>query len=471
VEVVQDLLDHVTYAGGVGRRRVDAVRGLGSGTPAPGEADCAVIAEDPANPKGPRIIHMKELMFHEVLDKPFDEKEYRMQLEEFAYRGERIIKQVDHKLGEVETMVVHDVLARSRQLPHFLRNTNDELRRGHQLIRIELEEVWHMKFEPFFYPSEDDSEAAAVVPGGWLDLDDMFLTARLLTRYVAELVGLIGAAVSQLPDEALDRHSLEIGPPDPALLTLVQAFAARVPWIGASLPSDTDIQPGSSVAASNVAQARQRASTLAAAERAGDTAMQDNPLGSAADSTASSPNKGGDSPQGLPVAGRQSTPIPSTHSPLDDAITALDNVLTVHLKHLVSDLHRTMYQTFVRMCTCYVRWKRAFAAERERATQAEAAKISGQTRRQSFSRTSSAALMNFGGFSDRKKSVDHKLKGMSRRKSQISQSISFAPGSISDVPSSPSGFSTPSGMRLSSGRAVQARPSIVQEALEMDEMD
>lgn len=471
VEVVQDLLDHVTYAGGVGRRRVDAVRGLGSGTPAPGEADCAVIAEDPANPKGPRIIHMKELMFHEVLDKPFDEKEYRMQLEEFAYRGQRIIEQVDYKLGEVEAMVVHDVLKRSRQLPNFLRNTNDELRRGHQLICIELEEVWHMKFEPFFYPSEDDSEASASVPGGWLDLDDMFLTARLLTRYVAELVGLIGAAVSQLPDEALDRQSLESGPPDPALLTLVQAFSARVPWIGATLPSDPDMQPASSAAASFFGQARHRSSLgtpASAAERAGDAAVQDNAYASAPDGTAAAPNKGAESPQGSPMQGRSASPIPSTHSPLNDAITALDNVLTVHLKYLVSDLHRTMYQTFVRMCTCYVRWKRAFAAERDRANQA--ANAPAASRRQSLSRTSSAQLTSFGAHADRKKSSDHKTKGLSRRRSQIVQSISFAPGATGEVPASPSGALSPVPLRSPSGRSANARPSVVQEDA-LDEMD
>merc|ERR1712178_22275 len=95
-----------------------------------------------------------------------------------------------------------------------------------------------MRFEPFFYPSEEDgavSSAHANWPGGWLDLDDMFLTARLLTRYVAELVALIGAAVSQLPDEALDRERLITGPPDPELQVLVQTFSAKVPWIGAEL--------------------------------------------------------------------------------------------------------------------------------------------------------------------------------------------------------------------------------------------
>merc|ERR1712151_80414 len=51
--------------------------------------------------------------------------------------------------------------------------------------------------------------------------------------------------------------------------------------------------------------------------------------------------------------------------PLNLAINALDRVLTVHMKLLVSDLHRTMYQTFVRICAAYARWKHTFARERE----------------------------------------------------------------------------------------------------------
>lgn len=340
VEVVQDLLDHVTYAGGVGRRRVDAVRGIGAGTPAPGDSDCAVIAEDPSNPKGPQIVRVKDLMFHEVLDKPFDEKEYHLQLEEFAYRGERIVKQVDQKLGEVQQMTVHDVLKRSKQLPHFLKDTNDELQRSHLLICQELDQVWHIHFEPFFYPSEEEGVDTGW-PGGWLDLDDMFLTARLLTRYVAELVALIGAAVSQLPDEALDREHLIAGPPDPGLQVLVLAFSDRVPWIGATLDETFE---------SDGLLDDRRTSVETSADEVAE-------VGEAASATGQAPRSAADveSPKAVPA-----------HSPLNDAITSLNTVLTVHLNHLVSDLHRTMYQTFVRMCAAYVRWKRAFADERSR---------------------------------------------------------------------------------------------------------
>lgn len=252
-------------------------------------------------------------------------------------------------------MVVHDVLKRSRQLPHLLRGTNDELRRGHQLICCELEEVWHMRFEPFFYPSENvESDTACpettLCPGGWLDLDDMFLTARLLTRYVAELVGLIGSAVSELPN--FDRDRMQSSPPDPQLQTLVEAFSARVPWIGATLLTEDAHWPGP-FAPWSVLPSKRHQSTFSVATRfsvatVARTASQ-SPAPSANDNSSSEDDQ----------------PKEPHHSSLNDAIAALDNVLTVHLKNLVSDLHRTMYQTFVRMCTAYVRWKRAFAAERE----------------------------------------------------------------------------------------------------------
>ncbi|CAE8632418.1 unnamed protein product [Polarella glacialis] len=50
--------------------------------------------------------------------------------------------------------------------------------------------------------------------------------------------------------------------------------------------------------------------------------------------------------------------------PLHKAITSLDTVLTAHMKNLLSNLHRTTYQTFVRLCAAYTRWKLAFADER-----------------------------------------------------------------------------------------------------------
>lgn len=371
VEVVQDLLDHVTYAGGVGRRRIDAVRGIGSGTPAPGDSDCAVVAEDPLDPKGPRIARVKDLMFREVLDRPFEDKEYRLQLKEFAYRGEKIVRQIDLKLGEVQVMVGHDPLARSKKLPILLREVNLQLRRAHKFICDELEGVWQLRFEPFFFPSEahpggdEGGEGLpSACPGGWLDLDDMFLTARTLTRYVAELVGLIAAAVTQLPDEMLDRERLGEDVAHPELTALVAAFSNRVPWIGASMRQEIDRQSESS--------------------------PRSNGHGRRDHNEHSSPTSAADGAQ----------------SRLLVAITALDVVLTVHLKDLVSDLHRTMYQAFVRMCASYVRWKRAFASEREQLLQKEQEALR-PVRRQSMSVQHGSGLA-----APRKKSVG---KNASRR--------------------------------------------------------
>jgi len=337
VEVVQDLFDHVTYAGGVGRRRVDSVRGFSAGTPRPGANDYGIVKEDPLDPRGPQIRCMKDLMFHEMLDKPFEQKGYRAQLEEFAYRGERIIRQIDHKFGELHRMIEDDVLRRSDELLRLMRSTNDELYRAHGLICGELEDIWHMHFEPFFYPSEDspadegmqpppsasEDEAAVAeqtpqLSGGWLDLGDVILTSRLLIRYVAELVALVSMAVQQLPEEVLaQRAQLRATPPHPALRAIVAAFAARVPWIGADLKDDADCPQGGE---------------------------HHPPLAQSAET-----------------------------SPLNEAISALDGVLQVHLKELCSDLHRTMYLTFMKMCSAYARWKRTFKVERKRAAAKEAA--------------------------------------------------------------------------------------------------
>lgn len=388
VEVVQDLLDHVTYAGGVGRRRIDAVRGIGSGTPAPGDSDCAVVAEDPLDPKGPRIARVKDLMFREVLDQPFEDKEYRLQLKEFTYRGEKIVRQVDLKLGEVQVMVSHDPLSRSKKLPILLREVNLQLRQAHKFVCDELEGVWQMRFEPFFFPSEahpggDESGEGlpSACPGGWLDLDDMFLTARTLTRYVAELVGLIAAAVNQLPDEMLDRGRLSEDTAIPELTALVAAFSNRVPWVGASMRQEIDRQSESSPRSNGISRPQVGAAAVAR-----------------------------DRNEHL-IFGYAAEGAPSR---LLVAITALDTVLTVHLKELVSDLHRTMYQAFVRMCAAYVRWKRAFASEREELLQQEQEAIR-QVRRQSLSQQSvpGAAFPR-----ERKKSVNK--GGVSRRNTTIS---------------------------------------------------
>lgn len=311
VEVVQDLLDYVTYAGGVGRRRADAVSGLGAGTPKPSSNDCAVVAEDPDDPRGPRIVRLEDLVFHEMLDKPVDEKGYRLQLEEFAFRGDRLMNQLDQQLSQVCRLVEHDVLWRSRLLPKFLRLVCDHLRQAHVLICQELLEVWHIKFEPFFYPSEDE-ERPGDFPGGWLDLDDMFLTVHLLVRHLAEMVSLAGDLIDEVPEESRASREQLSCQPLPEVELVVQACSKRVPWLGVS------------------------------------TYRAQSPKGSAQPSGSNTPED---------------------ELPLSQAVTVLDEVLTIHMNNLLSDLHRTTYQTFVRVCHAYTRWKRAFAAERQKKLQ------------------------------------------------------------------------------------------------------
>eukprot|EP00929_Paragymnodinium_shiwhaense_P106817 TRINITY_DN7255_c0_g1_i3.p1 TRINITY_DN7255_c0_g1~~TRINITY_DN7255_c0_g1_i3.p1 ORF type:complete len:386 (-),score=59.76 TRINITY_DN7255_c0_g1_i3:159-1316(-) len=346
VEVVQDILDHVTYAGGVGRRRVDAIRGISVGSLALGAADCALLPESLEDPgdipglKGPRIVPMQKLMFHEVLDRAFEEKTYHLQLEEFAFRGEKIIAQVDQKLGEIQRMIGHDVLARSKHLPAHLQLVNDELRFAQQLVCHELQDVWRMRFEPFFYPDDPSAstrstsaegspmqrgvsdgsgkeQASSGTPlGGWLDLDDMFLTGRLLTIYLAGLAKLISLVTRYLPASQLERSRLRSGGQvSPELARVVNMFSKNTPWVGASLPTGQAERLSTEPAA-----LPQRSARL-----------------SNADTTSSQAARA--------LAGT---------SALNQAMTSLDRVLTVHLKQLVSDLHRTMYQTFVRICAAYI---------------------------------------------------------------------------------------------------------------------
>merc|ERR1712187_614243 len=80
--------------------------------------------------------------------------------------------------------------------------------------------------------------------GGWLDLDDMFLTGRLLIRYLAELVHLIGTLAHEIPHDHMDRMMLKSGRLHPALQGVVAAFVERVPWMCASIADRHSSKPG-----------------------------------------------------------------------------------------------------------------------------------------------------------------------------------------------------------------------------------
>mmetsp|Transcript_18949 Transcript_18949/g.44116 ORF Transcript_18949/g.44116 Transcript_18949/m.44116 type:complete len:435 (-) Transcript_18949:91-1395(-) len=325
VEVAQDLLDYVTYAGGIGRRRIDAAKGVGAGSPSLGDFDCAVLAEDPSDPQGPRITGLKELMFHEVLDRPFEHKSYCLQLGEFTYRAGRIIKQVDERLGEVMQAMSHNLLRRSHPLLAMVRASTDALRRAQLLICNELEIIWQLRFEPFFYPDVQGKDGTGLsFPNGWLDLDDMFLTANQLTRYVAELVALVDGAASIMPEEDLEPQALQFGLPHQALRGLVAAFKDHVPWLGVSI-ADGSTSDASSSAPPPLSP---RSPTIGAARR-------------------------------LRMQHESSFATVTQQSRLHQAIQELDSLLTVHLNSLLSSIHSNMNQAFMLMVTTFMRWKRS----------------------------------------------------------------------------------------------------------------
>jgi len=325
VEVVQrDLLDQAAYAGGAGHRRLDPVQGIGAGTPAPSQFDWAIVGKRVGDNQEQHLEQVLKLGSDEVLDGNFEQKTYPAQLREFAFRGDHLIKQIDATLGEVQRLARRGFDRKGNEkLSHLLQAASDELRHAHILICDELEVVWHLRFKAFFYPPEvsetepeDESDETvslqAACPSSWLDLDDMFLTMQLLTRYIAELVKLVTTAVRYLPGEVLEcREKLASRNNEPAMRPLIEAFAARVPWLGVMLPlSDSDTPP-----------------------------------------------------RGASVPSQQD-------APLNRAISALDSVLTVKMQELLVFLQREMYRNFVRACAGYERWKHAARAENQGTAQA-----------------------------------------------------------------------------------------------------
>mmetsp|Transcript_36825 Transcript_36825/g.84848 ORF Transcript_36825/g.84848 Transcript_36825/m.84848 type:complete len:419 (+) Transcript_36825:111-1367(+) len=330
VEVAQDLLDYVTYAGGIGRRRIDAAQGCGAGSLSIGDFDCAVLAEDPSDPRGPRVACLKDLMFHEVLDRPFEQKSYYLQLGEFTYRAGRIVKQVDERFGEVMRAMSHNLLRRSHPLLAMARAATDALRRAQLLICKELELVWQLRFEPFFYPEIQGKDGTGLsFPNGWLDVDDMFLTANQLIRFIAELVTLVDGAASIMPEEDLDPQILQQGSPSEALRGMVLAFKDHVPWLGLSIADGS-----TEVAAAAALPLSPRSPTIGAARR---LRLQ-----------------------------HDSSFAHAKHSRLFHAMQELDSVLTVHLNSLLSSIHSNMNQAFMLMVTSFMRWKRSVSNRAQR---------------------------------------------------------------------------------------------------------
>jgi len=309
VEVVQDLLDYVTYAGGVGRRRADAVIGLGSGTVKPGVHDCAFVAKDPTN-YAPQMVPLRDLVFDEVLEKQFDDKEYGLQMLELSYRGERLMNELAQKFHQVNRLVEHDPLWRSKHLPSLLQKVCEGLRHVQLLISREFQEVWKITFPPIFYPSDTEVLEGDALPGGWLDLEDLFLTVHLLLRYLSEMVMLAGDLVREVPGaRSMSRRDIRDSPVAPEVFRVVQGAADKAPWLG-----------------------------ICVMER----------------------DLGGDVTEG--------------ESPLREALAILNEVLMDQVQDLLSDLHRATYRAFIRVVAAYGRWKKTTKPAREKCQAEERAK-------------------------------------------------------------------------------------------------
>jgi len=325
VEVVQDLLDYVTYAGGVGRRRADAVSGVGSVKA--GSHACAFVAEDPEDAHGPNIASLQDVVFDEVLDKPFANKEYGVQLLELSHRGERLMAELAQKYNQVNRLVQHDPLWRSRLLPSLLRKVCEGLRHVQLLVAKELQEVWKITFQPLFYPAESDVLTDAL-PGGWLDLEDLFLTVHLLMRYLSDMMRLAGDLVKDVHGaRVMSRSQIRESAALPEVQRVVRHASSKVPWLGVGF-ADRDL-PGDSAA-------------------------------------------------------------PDGESPLSEALAVLNEVLMVEMQDLLSDLHRSTYRAFMRVVAAYARWKKTCKERRLKKAaelQAQEEKLKAESRKMRSARS------------------------------------------------------------------------------------
>ncbi|CAE7665782.1 unnamed protein product, partial [Symbiodinium pilosum] len=200
------------------------------------------------------------------------------------------------KYDQVNRLVEHDPLWRSRLLPSLLRKVCEGLRRVQLLLARELQEVWKFTFQPLFYPSESEGLAEAL-PGGWLDLEDLFLTVHLLLRYLSEMMRLAGDLVKEVPNtRAMSRNQIREAAALPDIQRLVRHAAGKLPFLGIGFG---DREGGESFGQAEVVE-----------------------------------------------------------SPLSEALAILNEVLMVEMQDLLSDLHRSTYRAFIRVVAAYARWKK-----------------------------------------------------------------------------------------------------------------
>lgn len=374
MEVVQDFLHYVQSGFDLNRQDILSFHADLD------DAECCLLSEDASDPVGGRqVIRTKDLLFNEVLDVPFEDKGYYLQLEEFSLRCQRVVPQIDMQLVEAQRMILHQPHCQSKRFVDLLKVVTDELHRALTLMQKELEMVWHLSFEPFFYPDEPlpgdgGHTSKSLESSGFLDLSDMFLAAKLLVRHVADVVALIASASHCLPEAVFDRARLQRGDMDPQMRAFLKDFFASAPRLRASLPS-TIRRTNSGLRASvkQAVTAGVRLSLVQAHRGPGSQATELPQKLLAAGQTPGHRQSqaidldeldGPPSETGAPLSKEA-----SAMSRLNEAMGALDQVVVVHLTELTSDMHRQMYWAFVRMCQFYVRWKRAFETERAKCRQ------------------------------------------------------------------------------------------------------
>lgn len=390
VEVVQDFLHYVQS--GFDLNRQDTLSFYADLD----RSECCLLSEDTSDPVGARrVMRMKDLLFSEVLDVPFDQKSYDLQLQEFSLRCQRVVPQIDMQLLEAQKMLRQQPHCQSKHFAELLMNVADGLHKALLLMREELTEVWHLRWEAsFFYPNArfvqgpngepplaTEEEVLWPGGGGFLDLSDMFLTSKLLVRHLTDVVSIVTSAVLCLPKASLDKRGLQAGRMDPRMRQFLRSFFARSPRLRATVPGEVvaprwklergvggrgrSRSPGLGVRSSGDEGTHGEGGdgnpsySLSPRQRGGTQHNSDNAPASAGESGApgASSSFGGDKAAG-------NAALSDRRSRLGEAMGALDEVLIFRLNELASDMHRQMYHAFVRMCQMYVRWKRLFEHER-----------------------------------------------------------------------------------------------------------
>lgn len=454
VEVVQDFLHYVQN--GFDLNRQDILNFHADLD----DAECCLLSEDASDPVGGRqVVRMKDLLFNEVLDVPFEDKGYYLQLEEFSLRCQRVVPQIDMQLVEVQRMILHQPHCQSKRFVKLLKVVTDELYRALTLMQTELETVWHLRFELFFYPEEplpggSGHTGKSLESSGFLDLSDMFLAAKLLVRHVADVVALIASASHCLPENVFDRERLQRGEMEPQMRNFLTEFFASAPRLRASLPSsarrtnagvrlsdkkpmrlslvETINAPGSKTKDLSLILPQKLFLAADSQEKQRHSQLLDlDQVDGASDVTAA-----------------WTKPVSSV-SPLNEAMGALDQVVVFHLTELTSDMHRQMYWAFVRMCQFYVRWKRAFENERARCRQ----------KQKRHSARKNLAERDSIDSPSGKRSGMPKMDRRFSQKPRTQRTGSLAVGTQPGLPSPPSAASPSPSLQESSGArsAIRAR--------------